>query len=347
MEMKKMLEILLVEDDPGDVELVRESLREADRRIKLHVMEDGVKALQFLRKRNFPETTGLPDIILLDLNLPKMRGLEVLREIRNEAQFKDIPVVVLTSSALSEDISDCYRAGADRYVTKPLEFDGGKQVVAVIDEILLRRSLSRRWKAIGGEERKSLKILLVEDDPGDALMIREYLEEKSGPSHHLVRVERLVSALDLITSEAFDAVLLDLGLPDSHGLEGFRQVQAAAPKIPVVILTGFDDEEYAREAVQKGAQDYLVKGRMQGGLLIRSIHYAIERQKLYSQLEQSLLEIKTLRGILPICANCKKIRDDKGYWIQLETYLSRHTEADFSHGLCEGCMDKLYSDYQD
>ncbi len=96
--------------------------------------------------------------------------------------------------------------------------------------------------------------------------------------------------------------------------------------------------------MQRGAHDYLLKGQAKSEILIRAIRYAIERQRLYSQLEQSLREIKTLRGILPICANCKKIRDDKGYWTQLETYISEHTEADFSHGICEECMAKLYPD---
>jgi hypothetical protein len=79
-----------------------------------------------------------------------------------------------------------------------------------------------------------------------------------------------------------------------------------------------------------------------GGLLRRAIRYAIERKKLMTQLEQSLKEIKTLRGFLPICASCKKIRDDKGYWTQLETYISEHSGAEFTHGLCPECVTKLY-----
>jgi DNA-binding NtrC family response regulator len=141
-------------------------------------------------------------------------------------------------------------------------------------------------------------------------------------------------------------ILLDLGLPDAPaGIKTFEKAYAQASQIPIIVLTGYDDDTIAVESVQKGAQDYIVKGQVTGSMLGRAIRYAIERKKLLAQLEQSTREIKRLRGILPICANCKKIRDDQGYWTQVETYIRDNTGTEFSHGICPDCAEKLYPAY--
>jgi DNA-binding NtrC family response regulator len=129
------------------------------------------------------------------------------------------------------------------------------------------------------------------------------------------------------------------------GIKTFETVYAQASHVPIIVLTGYDDDELAVEAVRKGAQDYLVKGLVTGPILARAIRYAIERKKLLTQLEHSMREIRKLRGFLPICANCKKIRDDKGYWTQVEVYISEHSEAEFSHGICPDCAQKMYPKY--
>jgi len=122
-------------------------------------------------------------------------------------------------------------------------------------------------------------------------------------------------------------------------------VREHSPHLPVILLTGNDNDETATQAVQRGAQDYLVKGQVAAGLITRSIRYAIEREKLLTQLENSLKEIKVLQGLLPICMHCKKIRDDQGVWTQMEAYISRHSEAEFTHSLCAECASKFYPRY--
>ena len=197
-------------------------------------------------------------------------------------------------------------------------------------------------------DTKPINVLLIEDDPNDAMLIQRYLSNAPKVRCEVTHVDRLVKGLECLQDGGFDVVLLDLGLPDaSTGLDTFEKTHAHAPQVPIIVLTGHDDDEFANGAVQKGAQDYLVKSQVTGGLLGRSIRYAIGRQKLLMQLEQSAKEIKTLRGFLPICANCKKIRDDKGYWTQIETYISSRTEAEFSHGICPECSKKLYGRYFD
>jgi DNA-binding NtrC family response regulator len=193
-------------------------------------------------------------------------------------------------------------------------------------------------------DSKPIIVLLIEDSDDDALLIRKSLAGAMKVPYELKHVDGLSRGMECLAGGAIDVVLLDLGLPDGRGISTFSVLHRHSPDIPVIVLTGHDDEELAIEAVQKGAQDYLVKGKVDGGLLRRSIRYAIERQKLRTQLKQSMKEINTLRGFLPICANCKKIRDDQGYWTQIETYISMHSEAEFSHGICPECVVKLYGD---
>ncbi len=194
-------------------------------------------------------------------------------------------------------------------------------------------------------DAKTITVLLIEDDPDDAVLIERDLSLTLKVPFHIEHVDRLSKGLACMKGFVVDVVLLDLGLPDGQGLGTFEKAHAEMPDVPIIVLTGHNDDEAAIAAVQKGAQDYIVKGRVPGGLLGRSIRYAIERQKLLVQLEHSQKEIKTLRGFLPICASCKKIRDDKGYWTRIETYISMHSGAEFSHGLCPECATKLYGQY--
>jgi len=130
------------------------------------------------------------------------------------------------------------------------------------------------------------KILLIEDDPADAELIREMVETKEGDCV-VATSDRLSSALKLLREGAFEMVLLDLGLPDSSGLETLRRILDEGPPLPVVVLTVTADEELAAQAISMGAQDYLVKGRFDPDLLYRSMLYAVERKKSQQQLKDS------------------------------------------------------------
>ncbi len=342
--------------------------------------------------------------------------------------------------------------------------------------------------------RQPIHVLLVEDNPTDVLLAKEALAEQ--PHFEVVVAGRLSEALELLNARRFDVVLLDLGLPDSQGLEALRLHQSN-PTVPVIVMTGRDDEELALQALHAGAQDYLVKSQLPDGLLGRSIRYAIERQRAEeSQRERAelasltadvglalrrsttlaglfqdsvecisrnlgaalariwtldersqvlelqasaggapeldgpharvpvgkflvglvaeqrqahlsndvpndprfiapewgrregvvafagyplvvedrllgvmavfakralsqnalaaleavanpiaggivaltaLAQVKQLSGLLPICSYCKKVRDDENYWQQVEAYVSAHSEARFSHGICPTC----------
>ena len=142
-----------------------------------------------------------------------------------------------------------------------------------------------------------LKILLVEDNDADAHLTQDILAEWSVEQFDVVQVARLSEAFVQLARTRFDAILLDLSLPDGHGLLTLKQMQAASPTIPIIVLSGFSDQSLAVEAVQNGAQDYLVKGQGQPELLARAIRYAIERKRAEERLTH-LAQYDQLTGLV-------------------------------------------------
>jgi chemotaxis family two-component system response regulator Rcp1 len=129
--------LLLVEDNPGDVRLTKEALKDAKLKINLHVAVDGMEAMAFLRKQGKFATSPRPDLVLLDLNLPKKDGRQVLAEIKEDPDLKRIPVVIVTTSKAEEDILKSYNLHANCYVTKPLDLDQFINVVQSIEQFWL------------------------------------------------------------------------------------------------------------------------------------------------------------------------------------------------------------------
>lgn len=140
-----------------------------------------------------------------------------------------------------------------------------------------------------------IKILLIEDNPGDARLLQELLGEVTIVQFQLKRVDRLSQGIELLHQESFDLVLLDLSLPDSQGLDSFIRLRDRIPRVPIVVITGLNDETLALRAVQEGAQDYLLKGQLTSDLLARSIRYAIERHRTQQIISEqaALLDIAT------------------------------------------------------
>ncbi len=133
----KPTEVLLVEDSPGDVRLTQEAFRDANQSIHLHVATDGVEAMAFLRREGVHGHAPRPDIILLDLNLPKMDGREVLDHIKKDAGLKTIPTVILTTSEAEVDIVKSYQLQANCYLSKPVQFDAFEDLVKSINNFWL------------------------------------------------------------------------------------------------------------------------------------------------------------------------------------------------------------------
>jgi chemotaxis family two-component system response regulator Rcp1 len=132
-----LIEVLLVEDSLGDVRLTREALKDAKMHISLNVVSDGIEAMAYLRREKDYAETPRPDLILLDLNLPKKDGREVLKEIKESDAFKSIPVVILTTSASRVDVERSYELHANCYISKPVDLQGFIKVVQSIDNFWL------------------------------------------------------------------------------------------------------------------------------------------------------------------------------------------------------------------
>lgn len=133
----KPINILMVEDNPGDVRLTKEALKDATMYIKMHVVMDGVEALNYLHQKGVHTNGSRPDLILLDLNLPKKNGFEVLNEIKTDEELRHIPVVILTTSQTDEDILKAYGLHANCFVTKPVDLDQFLKVVQIIEDFWL------------------------------------------------------------------------------------------------------------------------------------------------------------------------------------------------------------------
>ncbi len=196
-----------------------------------------------------------------------------------------------------------------------------------------------------------LNILVVEDDP-DIRFATVRLLRKAGYS--AAEADTGEMGLHLVRETHPDLVLLDVMLPDLDGYEICRTIKMDQDlKNTYVILlsgskTGSGDQS---EGLEMGADGYVVRPVSNRELLarvqsmVRIIRAERDRDRLIGELQEALVSIKTLRGLLPICCHCKKIRDDKGYWSQLEKYLHEHSDAEFSHSICPECLGKLYPEY--
>lgn len=206
-----------------------------------------------------------------------------------------------------------------------------------------------------GKKQRSLSILLADSNPEDAALFEDMIAAlKNDPPHRMIVALTRANSMHAVreffnTGHFCDAILFDLNLLDTRHEETLEQMMKYAVETPAIVLTGIHDETIAIKALKSGVQDYLIKDELKASLLYRTVYHAIERFKILKErenliagLHKTIDEIRTLSGLLPICMYCKKIRDDKGYWAQLEVYIRSHTGANFSHGICPECASKIH-----
>ena len=203
-----------------------------------------------------------------------------------------------------------------------------------------------------------INILIVDDRPENLLSMESLIES---PELNIVRASSGNEALGLMLDYEFAIVLLDVQMPGMDGFETAELMRGSErmKHVPIIFVTALSkDQKYVFRGYESGAVDYIFKPLEPEILKSKvKIFCEIYRQKRIIQnqlteiekkndvLQRQLKEIKVLKGFLPICASCKKIRDDKGYWTQVEQYVTDHSEAKFSHSICPDCAKKLYPEY--
>lgn len=207
-----------------------------------------------------------------------------------------------------------------------------------------------------------MSILIVDDSVDNRLLFKYILENAgytdvltAGSAYDAFKVLGVENPSE--ADSVVDLILMDIMMPEMDGIEACRQIKSVERlrDIPIIMVTAKTEEKDIEDAFSVGAMDYITKPLRGIELLVRSrsalsLKKEIDRRKnreqellnLNRELKNSIETIKTLRGLIPICANCKKIRDDKGYWNQIESYIQKHSEAEFSHGICPECARKLY-----
>ena len=197
--------------------------------------------------------------------------------------------------------------------------------------------------------QKPLRILIVDDQES----MRELLLRQLEKIGHLVAgmASNGQQAVELSGSLRPDIVLMDIEMPAMNGLDATRMIMDKSPR-PVILLTSHEDPEMVMQASQAGAGAYLLKPpsvqEIERTMVIAAARFAdlMELRRLNSELKDALHNVKILSGLLPMCANCKSIRNDKGYWKAVEEYITDNSEAHFSHSLCPACIDKLYPEFK-
>jgi sigma-B regulation protein RsbU (phosphoserine phosphatase) len=200
-----------------------------------------------------------------------------------------------------------------------------------------------------------MSILVVDDSLATRSVLQMILEDAGYQKILLVEsAHEAFQCLGLAQSNApagdIEVVLMDIKMPDMDGVEACRRIKADSRylDLPIVMVTALTEAKFLQTAFDAGAADYVTKPIERLELLTRmrstvKLKHEMDRRKARErELEQALKEIKVLRGILPICARCKRIRDENGQWFSVESYIKGHSEADFSHLICPECLDRHF-----
>ncbi len=201
-------------------------------------------------------------------------------------------------------------------------------------------------------EAKKPMVLIVDDVPKNLQVLASTLRDEDCQIAAATRGQKALEMMDKILP---DLILLDVMMPEMNGFEVCEKLKSnpATKEIPVIFLTARTESEDIVKGFRMGAADYITKPFNPEELLARvrmqlELKKAINaRDELIETLKDALNKVKQLSGLLPMCSSCKKIRDDQGYWTQVDAYLRKHSEADFSHSLCPECVRDLYPQFAD
>jgi PAS domain S-box-containing protein len=319
--------VLSVDDSSDKLELISIVMRDAGYRVV--TATDGPAAFLIAKQE-------LPDLIISDVSMPGMDGIELCRQVRADENLRNVPIMLITGLYRdTETLARGLAAGADEYLEQP--FDPGR-LVARATRLIERKLTDEPLATLASIVENSEEAIIGQRLDGTITSWNYGAERMYGYS----AAEALGQSIYSLTVPAehqdeLQGIVngISRGGRSNRFLSGRRRKDGEIIDVSMTI------------APIKDAQ-----GRLTGASAIaRDVTEAnradAERNRLIVELQEALAEVKTLRGILPICMHCKKIRDEEGAWTQLELYISQHTDADFSHGLCEPCAHTMYPEIYD
>jgi len=345
--MKKLLKmhVLIIDDDPHSIKLMERILHKAgyNKTSTALSAQEGIKII----------STAPPDLILLDIIMPEMSGLRLCKKIKQDTATRDIPVIMVTGfgDILDRNITRSFRVGATDYITKPIH---RAEFLARIEAALrfkqhsdrIAKELERRKKAEEALKTSEKKLQSVMDAALDAIVMID-------PQGNIALWNTAAESLfGYKAREVMGRDLHRLLSPDESvykdyekGFADFQRTGTGAAINKVLEMTAVRRDGTHIPIELSVAVSLLEDQRYNVGI-VREISVRKqaekEREQLIARLREAMQNIKQLKELLPICAACKKIRDDQGYWNEVEIYIEQHTDAKFSHGICPECMKKLY-----
>ncbi len=205
------------------------------------------------------------------------------------------------------------------------------------------------------DDGRGISVLYVEDEAATREIVGAMLRRRVKTLH---LAENGKEGLECFQAHSPDIVITDINMPLMDGLAMAREIKSRDPERPIIVTTAYHDSAHLMKAIDIGIDQYVVKP-IEADRLFAALNKCAtialfdretrrrneERESLVRELQDALARVKLLSGLLPICSSCKKIRDGQGSWHQLETYIAEHSEAEFTHGLCQECANKLYSKY--
>jgi two-component system, cell cycle sensor histidine kinase and response regulator CckA len=291
------IQILLVDDSPTDRLLAMEALSHARIASHLNSVDNGVEAMAYLRREGKFAAASRPDLILLDLNLPKKDGREVLREIKQDPSLKWIPVIVLTTSAAGEDVAQAYEHHANSFITKPVDFARFTQALEAVrnywfevvtlppDRALSRTPSEKPRPSLLPSSREALGVALLSDD---ARLARELREQCEGLAERVVltHIDSPAGWHERLAGVRHDVLMVDLAVGGGDGMEACRRARAAASNAAIIAIV--PDGAAAGELVlREGADDYIERAELERAPLAYALRSALRQRKLGEQLRSA------------------------------------------------------------
>ncbi|MFC1592061.1 response regulator [Thermodesulfobacteriota bacterium] len=357
------MNVLIIDDDQDSIELAKHLLAQEG--------YENIQAVSNAREALAAVRQAPPDLVLLDIVMPEMDGIVFCKTIKADSATKDIPVIMISGSFQDSDtaLQSAFAAGAIDFIPKPIR---GPEILARVksalslkqardrleQELSKRQLLAERLQAalefMESFIETSLCAIVITDSNGCISRVNDAYLQMLGYEREEVIGKFMVEMTpgEPGVYETVAGAAVELG--EEHFKKARTMVEVLFEQGRVPRFEGFTLRKDGR-LILTDENNVLIYNDKREVIAAASIlqdiserkHIETEREKLISDLQAALKKVKTLSGMLPICASCKKVRDDKGYWNQIESYLKDHSEAEFSHGICPDCAKKLYPDFYD